>query len=104
MANYFLNLLLHSKHLLRDTSGSSEYIFVQGIYFLAQVSAWKLRLEMQGNDTNKLIKRHEVAGGHFARGMLLVVRKEQLVQIIPDSRWRWVPVEIVVSRNRWQSC
>jgi len=43
-------------------------------------------------------------GSHDARCILLVVREEELVEIIPDGRLRWVPEVVTGSHSRWQSC
>lgn len=76
---------------------------VQGLKTAGLANKWKVRLETKGNSAD-VISDARFTRGHDARGWLLVIREQQLVQIVPDGRLRWVPEVVASSRNRWQSC
>jgi hypothetical protein len=72
---------------------------VQGLKTAGLANKWKVRLETKGNSAD-VISDARFTRGHDARGWLLVIREQQLVQIVPDGRLRWVPEVVASSRNR----
>jgi hypothetical protein len=101
-ASFFESVATRKQTSTRTRLGYYRMFNVPASQVLGHVSTWKMRLEQ---DKTVLVREASrgLLGGPGETRLLLVIREKQLVEVIPDTRLRWVSEVVAASRNRWQS-